>query len=324
MQSADYVPKVSGWKMDSHTGSLEINSGNVAVGTMPSDPQMITVTAGEWPESDLPSNAIERYKFIGEHLMQVPLENRDSAEFSTEDISFDRDGSDIRTTLTYQRLETEQEAAARVARSVGSGVTIQAGNITITCGDKVVARMGCGLGDERPDGQGFVVEGDQVFISQALITASITEEASTRASADGALASRIGALEARIFRADDSDGALRDALTDWKPCTALLAGQFLVAADQFAVTMAENTNGDYVCTGIGLGIDPSKGETKDGQADMERAIEKGDAAEILRLLSRQITESELGQELRDKIDTMECVREVISKELRPGGLLHRR
>ncbi|WP_028698193.1 MULTISPECIES: hypothetical protein [Pseudomonas putida group] len=329
-QSADYVPGVSGCRLDLEAGSIEINSANIAFGSLSSDPQMITVTAGEWSESDLPSNAVERYKFIGDRVMKIPAEYRDSAEFSTEDISFDRDGSDIRTTLTYRRLETEQEALVRTSLRSGSGVTINTDGLTITYNGKVVARLGCPKMYEPSVDQPFVVEGDQVFISQAFVDqfatkAQIVDEASTRASADEALVGRIGALEAGLCRGDACDDSLRSALNDWKPGAALLAGQYPTAIDRFAVTMAKNANGQYVCAGIGLGIDPSRGETKDGQTAMERAIEKGDAAEILRLLTSQITDSDLGLELRSKIeDQAEAVREVIREELRSGGLLHRR
>lgn len=256
MQSANYEPGVSGFCLDLKTGSIEISSGHVAVGSLPSDPQMITVTAGEWPESELPNNAIERYKFIGDQLLKVPAEHRDSAEFSTEDLSFDRDGSDIRTTLTYRRLETDQEAAERVARQAGSGMTINADGVCITANGKVVVRLGRCMDDERPAEQ--------------------------------------------PCRDDDSEGELRDALADRKPGEGLLAGKLLTTADRFAVTMAKSANGQYVCTGVGLGIDPAQGETKDGH-DLKRAIEKGDATEILSLIAGQIARTELSQALREEI-----------------------
>lgn len=329
-QSADYAPGVSGYRLDLKTGALEINRGHVAVGSLPSAPQMITVTAGEWSESDLPSNAVERYKFIGDWVMKVPAEHRDSAEFSTEDISFDRDGSDIRTTLTYRRLETEQEALARASLQSGSGVTINADALTITCNGKAVVRIGFPKNDEPSVDQSFVVEGDQVFISHAFVDqfatkAQIVDEASTRASADVALAGRIGASEKAIYRGDESEGALRDALAGWKPVRTALLSQCLAIPEGFAVKMARNSHGQYVCTGIGLGIDPTRGETKDDQTDMERAIEKGDASEILELLSGMLADGDLGLELRSKIEEQaEAVRKVIREELRPGGLLHRR
>ncbi|MEB6589618.1 hypothetical protein MXM82_10795 [Pseudomonas asiatica] len=354
IQSANYVTGVSGYRFDLKTGTFEINRGHDAGGSLPSAPQMINVTAGEWSESDLPRNAVERYKFIGDAVMKIPVEHRDSAEFSTEDISFDRDGSDIRTTLTYRRLETEQEALARTSLRSGLGVTINADGLTITCSGKVMARLGCPKSDEPSVDQSFVVEGDQVYISQALIDqfatkAQIVDEASTRASADEALAGRIGALEKALYRDDESEGALRDALTDWKPGGTVLLSQSLVSAEKFAVTMTRNSHGQYVCTGIGLGIDPTRGETKDDQADMERAIERGDATEILNLIAGQISGAELAQSLRDEIakaaepteaglgfaacvgpldfeiiDPIEQIRCVIREELRPGGLLHRR
>jgi len=333
LQSANYVPGVSGYRLDLKSGAIEINGCRAHVGSLPSTPQMITVTAGEWSESDLPSNAVERYKFIGDRVMKVPAEHRDSAELSTEDISLERDGSDIRTTLTYRRLETEQEALARTSLRSGSGVTINADVLTITCNGKDMVRIGCPKNDEPSVDQSFVVEGDQVFISQAFVDqfatkAQIVDEASTRASADEALAGRIGALEKALYRGDEGEGALRDALKDWKPGGTALLSQALVSSDKFAVTMARNSSGQYVCTGIGLGIDPIRGETKDGQTDMERAIEKGDATEILNLIAGQISGAELAKALRDEIakaaDPAETVRQAIREELRPGGLLHRR
>lgn len=108
-------------KYTSANGAVELNldtgefkQAGLALGSLPSEPQMITVTAGEWPESELPRNAIERAAFLGDQLMRIPAEHRESAELSTEDISFDRDGSDIRTALTYQRRETDRRGCRTV------------------------------------------------------------------------------------------------------------------------------------------------------------------------------------------------------------------
>lgn len=139
----------------------------------------------------------------------------------------------------------------------------------------------------------IVVDG-VTYINQALVedfrnSARITEEASARASAGEAIAGRTGALEA--------------AIADWAP--RCLPGRF-------AVTMARNSAGHYVATGIGLGIDPGR---DDKQVSLDDA---------LMLLCSKISETDLGRELQAKIDAVESVREVIRKELRPGGLLHRR
>lgn len=158
MQGRFVVPNVD--KIVSTNGAVEINlkTGEIklrelAIGSLPSARQMITVTADEWAERDLPSNAIKRYQFIGEQVNKIPAEHRDSAEFSTEDISFDRDGSDIRTTLTYQRLETAEEASARVARPVDFVFITPRGDVTVTSGGQVVARLGCWNDDEQRQSQ---------------------------------------------------------------------------------------------------------------------------------------------------------------------------
>lgn len=142
----------------------------------------------------------------------------------------------------------------------------------------------------------FIVVDGVTYISQALVDGSsiasrITEEASARASADESLAGRTGALEAAL-----AEGNLK--------------AQFLVSSDRFAVTMAKNAAGQYVCTRIGVGIET---EQKPTGAD-----------EVLQLLSAQISQSRLGLELQSKIDAMDSVRDVIRQELKPGGLLHRR
>lgn len=274
IQSVNYTPKTpcgkkgSGWKLDLASGDFEINGPDIQLGSLSPEPQLVTVTVGEWSESDLPNNAVERYKFIGDQVMKIPAEHRDSAEFSTEDISFDRDGSDIRTTLTYERPETAGEASARSQARMGTSIKLENGKLTISDGG--VPRITLGRLD-----QPFIVDGDRAYISEAFV----------------------------------DEGSIG-------------------TAHEFAVTMAKNANGQYVSTGLGLGIDPTWGETKDGQTDMERAIEKGDAAEILRLLSSTITETRLGHDLRGGIAKIaapaETIRQVIREELRPGGMLHRR
>ncbi|MER2098838.1 hypothetical protein N0B28_13395 [Pseudomonas sp. SD17-1] len=168
IQSANYTPKSlcgkhgSGWKLDLASGDFEINGPDVQLGSLPPEPQMATVTVGEWAESDLPSNAVERYKFIGDQVMKIPAEHRDSAEFSTEDISFDRDGSDIRTTLTYERPENTDEASARSQARMGTSIKLENGKLTISDGGvpRIVLR--------RLD-QPFVVDGGQAYISEACI-----------------------------------------------------------------------------------------------------------------------------------------------------------
>ena len=131
IQSSNYVPGVSGWKLNALTGEFEIHTSTA---TTIADPQPIKVTAGDWSESDLPANAIERYAFIGAELQKIPDEYRESAELSTEDHSFyPGDSSDVRTTLTYVRQETPEEVQARIQNGsaaaqmdglVGSGFSI--------------------------------------------------------------------------------------------------------------------------------------------------------------------------------------------------------
>lgn len=178
MQTNDYVPGASGLKIDLKTGEIEINSARLQVGSLPSEPQMVTITAGEWPDNEMPSNAIERYKNIGAELAKIPPEFQDSAEFTTKDYSFDCDGSDYRTTLTYQRRETTEEVVARQnkAKIGGSSIKLVGGVITVTH-EGVVRCQITGMPDVKTHGCFIVVDGvtyiDQAFVKEARIEARV-------------------------------------------------------------------------------------------------------------------------------------------------------
>ncbi|PYD92653.1 hypothetical protein DNF23_10970 [Pseudomonas syringae pv. pisi] len=171
MQSHDYVPNVSGWKLNSLTGDFEINSAQISVGGLPEQPQMITVTAGEWTASELPTSAIEHYAFIGAEIFKIPAEYRESAHITTQDESFEPGFPDIRTSLTYQRPETAEEVAARVKASRCAGYSIKRDGDKFTFFHNGVPRIVLGDLDKATDKPEtpFAVEGDQVFITPARV-----------------------------------------------------------------------------------------------------------------------------------------------------------
>ena len=165
-QSYNYVPGVSGYKLH-RNGTFEFNSAKIQVGSLPSAPQLITITADSWSEYDLPANALERHAFIGAELEKIPAESRQSAEFTTEDISFDRDGSDVRTTLTYRRPETAEEVEARQnkAKTGGTSIKLVDGVMTVTH-DGVVRYQIADLPEfEKPEP--FIVVDGVSYISEA-------------------------------------------------------------------------------------------------------------------------------------------------------------
>lgn len=173
MQSHDYEPGVTGWKLNTLTGEFEINSAKISVGGLPDQPQMITVTAGEWAASDLPASAIEHYTFIGAEIFKIPAEYRDSAQLTIQDDSFEPSYADIRTTLTYQRLETDAELAARLKASRFPEYRLKRVGDTFTFFYDGVPRIVLGNLD-KPDEKlelPFSVEGDQVSLTHAFIDA---------------------------------------------------------------------------------------------------------------------------------------------------------
>lgn len=170
MQSHDYVPGAYGWKVNTLTGEVEINSARISVGGLPEQPQMITVTAGEWAARDLPENAWEYYAFIGSEITKIPAEYRASAKISTSDESYEPGFADIRVMLTYQRPETAEELSARMKKSRSAGYSIKKEGDKFTFYHDGVPRMvlgNLGKADETP----FAVQGDQVFLHETSIDA---------------------------------------------------------------------------------------------------------------------------------------------------------
>lgn len=163
IQSSSYVPGVSGWKFNEASGEFEIHSSS---GNSNAEAQLITVTAGSWSDYDLPANALERLAFIGAELERVPVECCGNAEFTTEDISFDRDGSDVRTTLTYERRDTGEEVSARVEKaSVSAQMNGLAGaNFSIFHDGQLRVRLGS-LEGPSP----FVAASGKVYLRDALV-----------------------------------------------------------------------------------------------------------------------------------------------------------
>lgn len=164
IQSSNYVPGVSGWKFNALTGEFEIHTSTSA--SIP-EPQPITVTAGDWSESELPSNALERYAFLGSEIQKIPLDCRESAEISTSDHSCcPGDYSDVRTTITYVRRETPSEVEARMKRGSASAMMdgLVGGNFSIYHDGQLRVRLGS-LEAPSP----FVVADGKIYLREDLV-----------------------------------------------------------------------------------------------------------------------------------------------------------
>ncbi|MCJ2375185.1 hypothetical protein [Pseudomonas sp. RGM 3321] len=249
MQSSNYVPGLSGWKLSK--GNFEVNSAEFSVGGQPDQPQMITVTAGEWAARDLPENAWEYYAFIGSEIIKIPAEHRASAKISTSDESYEPGFADIRIILTYERPETAEELSARMKKSRSAGYSIKKEGGKFTFFHDGLPRMvlgNLGKAEEKIDTP-FAVEGDQVILNQAFIdagtpsnswalrtttnaagqtvlagigglvgccgeslTAKIEHEVNARASADTQISARVGAVEVRVNQGLGVADQVRDVI----------------------------------------------------------------------------------------------------------------
>ena len=170
IQSNNYVPGVSGWKLNKD-GTFEINSCILGGVAKAPERQTVSVEVASWSKYDLPKNAANLLQFMQAELQRVPEEYRHAAEFEEFDASYGNESFNARLFLSYSRLETEEELADRLAKAkvAGTHVSIKNGLMTVTHDGVVRFKIG-NLNQPVPEKpQPFRVGGDQVFINEALI-----------------------------------------------------------------------------------------------------------------------------------------------------------
>lgn len=272
IQSADYAPNVSDWKLNSLTGDFEINSCTLGSAAKAPERQMVSVEVASWSKYDLPKNAANLLQFMQAELQKVPEEYRHAAEFEEFDASYGDESFNSRLFLSYSRLETEEELAQRLekAKVAGTRVSIKNGLMTVTHDGAVRIKLGNLDQPEPEQPEPFKFDGDQVYISETMIQGSIIK-------------------------------------SPWPAA--------------WCVRMQIGENGKHYAAGIGL---PSQILVS---AD-RFAINDRSASDILRDIAGKIDETKLGQDLKEQEDLLgsslaDQVKELIRKELMPGGLLHR-
>ena len=177
MQSHDYVPGVSGWKLDPLKGDFEFNSCTVGSVSKTPERQMVSVEVASYSKYDLPKNAANLVQFMEAELQKVPEEYRHAAEFQEFDASYGDDSFSSRLFLSYSRLETEAELADRLekAKSAGTQIKIEGGVTTITHDGIIRFRIGNLAAPEPEHGTGeqpakpFVVVDGTTYLSEAFI-----------------------------------------------------------------------------------------------------------------------------------------------------------
>lgn len=171
IQSANYVPGVSGWKLNSLTGEFEINSCTLGSAANAPERQVVSVEVSSYSKYDLPKNAGELLAFMQAELQKVPEEYRHDALFEDFDASYGDDSFSARFFLSYSRLETEQELAERLekAKVAGTHLSIKNGDMTVTHDGVVRLKIRNPDQPEPEQTQPFKVDGGSVYISEAAI-----------------------------------------------------------------------------------------------------------------------------------------------------------
>ena len=273
IQSNNYVPGVSGWKLN-HDGTFEINSGTLGSAASAPERQMVSGEVASWSKYDLPKNAANLLQFMQAELGRVPEEYRHAAEFEDFDASYGDESFNSRLFLSYSRLETEEELADRLekAKVAGSHISIKNGVMTVTHDGVVRIKLGNLDQQEPQQPEPFKVDGNKTYIKEAAI----------------------------------QDGIVKS------PFTAA-----------WGVRMQIGEDGKYYAAGIDLGLPSQILVSADRFAINDRS-----ASDILRDIAGKIDETKLGQDLKEQVDLLgsslaDQVKELIRKELMPGGLLHR-
>ena len=175
IQSSNYVPGVSGWKLNTLTGEFEINSCTLGSAANAPERQMVSVEVASWSKYDLPKNAANLLQFMQAELERVPEQYRHAAEFEEFDASYGDESFNSRLFLSYVRLETEEELADRLekAKVLGTRVSIKNGLLTVSHDGVLRYKIG-NLDQPEPEQPcPFKADGDQAYISEATIQDSI-------------------------------------------------------------------------------------------------------------------------------------------------------
>ncbi len=154
IQSANYVPGASGWKLNALTGEFEINCCTLGSAANAPERQMVSVEVASWSKYDLPKNAANLLQFMQAELERVPEEYRHAAEFEEFDASYGDESFSARLFLSYSRLETEEELADRLEKAnlVGvSRVSIKDGVISVSHDGVLTSRLAIYKAPDEPE-----------------------------------------------------------------------------------------------------------------------------------------------------------------------------
>lgn len=243
IESHDYVPGVSGWKIDQKTGDFEINTCTLgAVGSSP-ERQTVSVEVCSYSKYDLPKNAANLVQFMEAELQKVPEQYRHSAEFEEFDASYSDESFNARLFLSYSRLETEEELADRLekAKVAGTRIVKSRGCTTVISDGVVRARFG-DLDQPEPvteQSQSFKADGDKVYLNEAFVDDGSVPKAKIGAGfyfhIPGVYVDADGRLHFKREDASSDEGRDSKLSANWSIKMQLHKGQ-------------------YVAAGIGLGI----------------------------------------------------------------------
>ncbi|MBX9404572.1 DUF1983 domain-containing protein [Pseudomonas baetica] len=262
MQSNDYVPGVSGWKLNKQTGEFEINSCTFGSASKAPERQMVSVEVASYSKYDLPKNAANLVQFMEAELQKVPEEYRHAAEFEEFDASYGDGSFSPRLFLSYSRLETEEELVDRLekAKSAGTQIKYEGGVTSVFHNGILRYRLG-NLNTTEPEhgnadqpAKPFVVVDGTTYLNEAFIKESTI-------------------ARAKIV----SNWSVKMRVTAGGQYVAAgigLGSQFLVSADRFAIKES---------------------------SEFERAQAKG-AVAVIELLAGIISDTTLSRELKSEIE----------------------
>lgn len=317
MQSADYVPGVSGWKIHDHV-RLELNEGNRRVHA---EVKMIT-TAGPGQTNDQAAQAIR--DSIADQTGRVTacegtvtaqgtavtrLTSRVSDQTNTQ-ASYDRDGYITGEKLARQAAENARcraDSDMALAQRVGSVQCGLAGAADASATSFLTTRLTMTSGKSSEGSAEVHIKPEEAVEPLRIGKFVFHGETARQIRAAQNVLRQAGAGQLEVVKRANENGEPFVVIDGqvFLSQAAIDEGRFAIDSSQFKVRVEQAENGHYYAAGCGVGVTES---------DYGKALEAG---RVMEYISGLVKESALGSSLHEQ------VRQVIRDELKPGGMLRR-
>lgn len=139
MQSKDYVPGVSGWKIDP-TGDFELNSTMGGEHNLDPEPRSVKVELFDMLQQEMPTGFAELNDLLKDHAARAPAGRLVELQYYVDETTPDWPVGKV--TMFYRRPENAEEVAARIKANQPRRLVIKNGSFSYYSGGQLRCRVG--------------------------------------------------------------------------------------------------------------------------------------------------------------------------------------